>query len=99
MTKKHKKNKINREKPQKIHTSKHKFGAGGGTRTPTPFRKTDFKSAASTIPPRPQPAHNCFFMTNCKDGMGGFYKKTPTILKAALKLAQGDLAYQQHPLA
>ena len=28
-------------------------GAGGGTRTHTSLRKTDFKSVASTIPPRP----------------------------------------------
>ena len=30
------------------------FGAGGGTRTRTSLRKTDFKSVASTIPPRPR---------------------------------------------
>ena len=29
------------------------IGAGGGTRTRTPLRTTDFKSVASTIPPRP----------------------------------------------
>ena len=29
------------------------YGAGGGTRTHTLLRKTDFKSVASTIPPRP----------------------------------------------
>lgn len=31
-------------------------GAGGGTRTPTGKSPTDFKSVASTIPPRPQSA-------------------------------------------
>lgn len=30
------------------------IGAGGGTRTPTGIRPTDFKSDVSTIPPRPQ---------------------------------------------
>jgi hypothetical protein len=30
-----------------------KPGAGGGTRTHTGFLPTDFKSVASTIPPRP----------------------------------------------
>lgn len=29
-------------------------GAGGGTRTPTGIRPTDFKSGVSTIPPHPQ---------------------------------------------
>jgi hypothetical protein len=29
-------------------------GAGGGTRTPTGIRPTDFKSGMSTIPSRPQ---------------------------------------------
>lgn len=36
---------------------KRKFGAQGGTRTRTLLRATDFKSAASTIPP-PGPGRN-----------------------------------------
>jgi site-specific DNA recombinase len=37
---------------------KFSSGAGGGTRTPTGLRPTDFKSGVSTIPPRPQCAHH-----------------------------------------
>ena len=38
-------------------------GAGGGTRTRTSLRKTDFKSVASTIPPRP---HWIVFYRDCR---------------------------------
>ena len=38
---------------EKVGKASRYFGAGGGTRTPTGFRPTDFKSGVSTIPPRP----------------------------------------------
>lgn len=37
------------------------LGAGGGTRTPTGIRPTDFKSGVSTIPPRPHLALSAKF--------------------------------------
>ena len=36
-------------------------GTGGGTRTPTGIRPTDFKSGVSTIPPRPHLTITCLY--------------------------------------